>query len=556
MKTLTYLSSTCDRSLVAALSCGLALVGMAPALGQGRDTLDPTKTRYALPLPEPPVIDGVIDVDGESWNLAGGAAGTHWQIQYDADLEDLYRGGGPVEGGPSDPPWDATDLGCTIFAGYDEDNLYIAVRVVDDWPLNDDAAEGSENQSTWLDDSVEIFIDGDNSNYPERDTTGTNPEVVDTGGQFVITANNAYRQAEAGNPGYGEDAAWYALTALSFDGYEAEFRISWDTLGNPEPGDIIGFTVAVNDDDGIVPGGVSRQILWVGETHVEASYGNLVIGGKTYSAPRAPAPTMDGVVNEGEYPGAEEMILDRTTGSYVIGVGDDEWPEDDHSVSAWITHDDDAVFVGVIVMDDLLVNDSAEPGSEDGNTWLDDSIEILLDPDDSNDQGRGGQNYEGQYVLTANGAWRDNEANNPTYGPDADWYALTTETDEGYQLEFKITKAALLNPEDGAVMGFCLALNDDDGVSGGDRKLQLNWSGYPHQEYTYGFLELAETAEDIVMTISLTGDEQDRILIEWNGSGTLKKAGEVTGPYEAVADATSPYEVPTEEAQAYYTVEK
>ena len=55
--------------------------------------------------------------------------------------------------------------------------------------------------------------------------------------------------AVAGNPGYGETAAWFAVTTVTATGYDAEFRISLAILGNPKPGDIIGFNVAVNDDD-------------------------------------------------------------------------------------------------------------------------------------------------------------------------------------------------------------------------------------------------------------------------------------------------------------------
>ena len=108
--------------------------------------------------------------------------------------------------------------------------------------------------------------------------------------------------------------------------------------------------------------------------------------------------------------------------------------------------------------DDQIFTDTAEAGSEDGQTWVDDSIEVFFDPDDSNDQGRGGQNFEGQYVFTANGARRDAEANNPTFGESDHWFAATTETDTGYQMEFRVQKAALLNPEDGALMGFNIAL--------------------------------------------------------------------------------------------------
>ena len=58
---------------------------------------------------------------------------------------------------------------------------------------------------------------------------------------WVITANNAYRENEAGNPGYGETAAWFAKTTVNNNGtgYDAEFRISLALLGNPKPGDKI-----------------------------------------------------------------------------------------------------------------------------------------------------------------------------------------------------------------------------------------------------------------------------------------------------------------------------
>ena len=70
-----------------------------------------------------------------------------------------------------------------------------------------------------------------------------------------------------------------------------------------------------------------------------------------------------------------------------------------------------------------------------------------------------------------------------------DWFAVTSPTDTGYAIEFKVNKSALLDPEDGTIMGWNVALNDDDGDG---RKLQLNWSGRPHSEFTYGFLSLED----------------------------------------------------------------
>lgn len=112
--------------------------------------------------------------------------------------------------------------------------------------IRDDSAEaGSRNGATGEDDSVEVFVDGDNSNFATRDATGSNPEIVASGGQFVITVNNAYREAEAGNPGYGPDAAWFARTTKTEAGYDAEFRISLKTLGNPQPdGKVAAYTAS------------------------------------------------------------------------------------------------------------------------------------------------------------------------------------------------------------------------------------------------------------------------------------------------------------------------
>lgn len=488
-----------------AIVVAIAIVSISTSTAVG-DHLDPTKTRYSLPLPEAPTIDGIID-PGE-WVWAGGAAGNNWRIAVDEGLEDFVRGGQVANG---EAPFDDTDLSFNIYVGHDSDNLYVAAQVTDLDIFDDTAEAESENGQTWLDDSVELFIDGDNSNFPDRDTTGENPEVVGTGGQFVITANNAYRHAEAGNPGYGENDAWYALTEWTDTGYDAEFRVSLDAIGNPQPGDVIGFSLAVNDDDDGGP--AERQIIWAGATHVEESYGNLVIGGRSYTAPKAAAPTLDGVIGPDEYAGAEAAVVDRHTGVYNIPSGDDTWEEGDSSYTYWVTHDDEAVYVGVDVVDDEIFTDTAEAGSEDGQTWVDDSIEIFFDADDSNDEGRGAGEFEGQYVLTANGAWRDNEANNPLFGESDDWFAVTSETDTGYAIEFKVNKSALFDPEDGATLGWNVALNDDDGDG---RKLQLNWNGRPHSEFTYGFLTLGPEASVATCDPNSGGD--------LDGNGTVEFA--------------------------------
>ncbi len=338
---------------------------------------------------------------------------------------------------------------------------------------------------------MEIFVDGDNSNFATLDTTGTNAEVVGTGGQYVITANNAYREAEAGNPGFGEDKAWFAKTDWTDTGYVAEFRISMSTIGNPQAGEIIGFSVAVNDCD--TDG--TRQVIWCGTAHTEATYGNLYLGPKSYTAPKVTtSPTIDSVINASEYANASTISVDNHTGYYDLESGDDTWENGDNAYEAWVVHDENAIYVAVDVTDDVIVTDTASEGSEDGSTWEDDAVEIFFDA--NNDKNTTYTNssltdhpaFEGQYVITPNNAWRDNEAGNPLYGESDDWYALTTQTGAGYRAEFKITKSALLDPVDGTIMGFTIGLDDDDGSG---RKLQLLWQGRAHYEPSYGSLTLS-----------------------------------------------------------------
>lgn len=478
--------------------CVLAAAVAIPAAMADRSTLDETKTRVAMPLPEPPVIDGFIDLDGgESWVYAGGAQPngvSYWTIQFNENLEDFTQGGNVASG---IGPIDGNDINIQMYAGYDSDYLYVAVRVVDDILFDDSAEAESQNGETWHDDSVEVFVDGDNSNYPERDTAGDKPEGWSTGGQYVVTINNAYREAEAGNPGYGPDAAWYGLADINANGnYDFEFRISMDIIGNPQPGDIIGFDIAVNDDDDGET--LENQYTWAGSTHVEASYGNLVLGPRQYTAPLAPAATVDGSIADGEYDGAEVVNVPSYGGVY---NGNDDYAVGDHDFSFQAIHDEEAIYVAVQVVDDTIITDSAAAGTEDGSTWLDDSVELFLDSDASDDRGRTAENlFEGQFVFTPNGAWRDNEANNPFYGETDEWYAQTSTTDDGYIVEYRIPKEILFEMQD--TMGFDIAVNDDD--DGGDvRKTQLAWNGRPHNESSYGDLILGPASGTPVAEWSL-----------------------------------------------------
>ena len=172
--------------------------------------------------------------------------------------------------------------------------------------------------------------------------------------------------------------------------------------------------------------------------------------------------------------------------------GNDTFPEGDHDYSAWVIYTNDAIYVAVDVTDNSVVTDTAEAGTEGGNTWEDDSAEIFFDGDLDKFAGASGFSYEGQYVITPNGAVRAVEAGSAALN--VDWWAGASLTAKGYSLEYKIPIVNLNNPDgtkdikDGSVIGFNMCVNDDDGAG---RKAQLMWQGRAHYEASYGELTFA-----------------------------------------------------------------
>ena len=516
-----------------------------------RATLDPTRTQVARQLPAPPTIDGVVDA--AEWERAA-SNNDYWQVIPDTRswVPDGIRGGvmglGPV-------PDDANDLSFKkILAGYDDKYLYIAVKVNDSVISTDSAEAGSVNGNTWNDDSVEVFVDAFNGNAAKWSAATDNDKV---GGQYVITANNAYRENEAGNPGYGPDAAWYAKTALTATGYEAEFRIALTNIGNPKPGDIIGFTVSVNDDDGDPGGGIGprkRQVNWVGAAHEPVTYGNLMIGPRSYTAQKVTkSPIPDGKINPNEYSGAAEIHVNAQIGVVYVPGGDDDLAVADLDYKAYVVHDNDAVYIAVDVTDDVLSSDSvaaqiaAGKTHADGfSTWYDDSVEIFFDLDNSKRLGGADSSvlasgvFEGQYTLTPfntqyNGSPSDQAVNG------VQWFGKASITPTGYQIEFKIPKTTLGITKDNVSIGFHIAVNDDDKV--GDYS-HVGWTGQAHNENTYGTLTLAGGTTTTAFRVAetkpdaATGD----LKLTWEGGNPpflVEKATSVKGPFLPVGPAQS-----------------
>lgn len=143
------------------------------------------------------------------------------------------------------------DLGATWRAQWDDDAFYVLVDVTDDDRSNDSDAQ-------YNDDSVEVFVDADNSKGDEYD--GTN----DFQFSFPWDGEEIRGQFPSGaNP--NQTVTWDQTDTDA--GYRMEISLPWSLLGvDPVDGHAMGFDVHVNDDDG--GGGRDAKIAWYGEEDV------------------------------------------------------------------------------------------------------------------------------------------------------------------------------------------------------------------------------------------------------------------------------------------------
>jgi hypothetical protein len=173
-----------------------------------------------------PIIDGVVD--------------DVWSVASEQDMPNTTSG--------SDP---SGSLDCSGLwrVLWDWEYIY-AIVVVKDETLNNDSGAGTK----WLDDSVEFYVDGDNSK---------GGSVDDNDHQYTCRWNNEEIETPSaihnGDPslvGYE-----YAIVTTS-NGYIYEARVPWTSIiaEPPGAGDLIGIDMYINDDDD----GTDRdtQIAW------------------------------------------------------------------------------------------------------------------------------------------------------------------------------------------------------------------------------------------------------------------------------------------------------
>jgi len=165
----------------------------------------------------------------------------------DGEAEDLWSGirRHRIRNTAYTPASDRSDLTAFYRAMWDDDNLYVLVNVMDEALKND-------SDEFYLDDSVEVFIDADNSKSP---TYGDNDHQY-----FFEWAESDPRMGEFQHS--RPDGVEFAVGRADV-GYRVEIRFPWSTLGaDPAVGKKIGIDVHVNDDDD--GGDRDTKLMWHG----------------------------------------------------------------------------------------------------------------------------------------------------------------------------------------------------------------------------------------------------------------------------------------------------
>jgi hypothetical protein len=181
-------------------------------------------------IPSPgamPVLDGRID---EVWFFS-----TEQTI-----------GTSQVGTAPSSP----ADCSGTWRALWNWEALFVLVEVNDDTLTNDSG--GGDNK--WNDDSVEVYVDGDNS---KRSSVDENDH------QYTCRWNNeVLEQPSAIHHGAPSLVGVEYAVATTDEGYLLEIKLPWmSIMGEPAtPGQLIGFDVWINDDDD--GGNRDSQVSW------------------------------------------------------------------------------------------------------------------------------------------------------------------------------------------------------------------------------------------------------------------------------------------------------
>ena len=322
-------------------------------------------------------------------------------------------------------------------AKWNNDYLYVAVKVVDSQVVNNNQLDNS----LWKDDTIEIFIDGNGNKgvgYDEFDA------------QIFVRALDSKVYTTRGNNPINLMDRVIAETQLTGDGYTVEVAIPWADLNVvPKSGMIIGFDVANDDCDEVGEhADRSSALTWnnkAGNNYATTSnFGNLMlIANSEPLVSREGTPSIDGELSEWNLD--QSMI------------------NNDNQISFGSLCDKNYLYVAVEVMDVAIVTGSAL-------TYKNDGIEVYFDGNNAKTTF-----YESDDRQFSIGPGHELTAG---FGQSLDGViSFLSVSETGYILELAVPWTNLgVTPKDGITIGFDLVnIDNDNGID--DDVSWGAWSG-------------------------------------------------------------------------------
>jgi len=194
--------------------------------GAGTDTDADTEADVEIPSVEtPPVLDGVVD--------------GIWSLSTEQSVARSIAESRPSSSADCSGSWRAL---------WDPENLYVLVNVMDEALFND-----SPWNNSWQDDSVEVYVDGDNSKGFSVDNNDH---------QYTFRWNTVVEGPRAHHHGASSLVGVEYAVATTSHGYLFEIKLPWKSIrGVPASlGELIGIDMFINDDDD--GGSRETQIAW------------------------------------------------------------------------------------------------------------------------------------------------------------------------------------------------------------------------------------------------------------------------------------------------------
>ena len=276
--------------------------------------------------------------------------------------------------------------------------------------------------------------------------------------------------------------------------------------------------------------------------------------------------TSDGAVTSAEYGGFTGVTVTPGINAWILNFPDDRsWDgEKDSSFTFYLAHDDTYFYVGIDAKDDVVNSD--DPNN---SFWKDDAIEIVVDAlnnrttdnTDSSKDAFGGHsylNYQGRFSM-----WNDTDNTQTgqtwssgvewTYGPTGDIFGTGKAVTGGWKMEGRFKKTQFEDPKagnklsNGYIMGFNLAMDDDDKTGGGlngnkttsqDLAIQYIWANRPYYKgYTAAYLETL-SAEEKAAQVWRADTENHPLTQDGGGRNSHAVTGEIIFGYDVAKKST------------------